>query len=80
MKSGQMFGFTLPQLLALLAGTFATVAQAQAITPEGRWLTEDKSGVVEVYRCGDGGLCGRLVWFRIKPAAGTVASVTRIPF
>ena len=63
-----MFGFTLPQLLALLAGTFATMADAQAITPEGRWLTEDKSGVVEVYRCGDHDLCGRLMWFRMKPA------------
>jgi uncharacterized protein (DUF2147 family) len=23
--------------------------------------------VVEIYRCADGALCGRLVWFRIKP-------------
>jgi uncharacterized protein (DUF2147 family) len=35
--------------------------------PEGRWLTQGKSGVVEIYRCGDGALCGRLVWYRIKP-------------
>jgi uncharacterized protein (DUF2147 family) len=67
MKSGGTFGFALLQLLALLTGTFATMANAQAITPEGRWLTEDKSGVIEIYRCGAGELCGRLAWFRIKP-------------
>jgi uncharacterized protein (DUF2147 family) len=66
MKSGGSVGFAL-LLLALLAGTSARLADAQATTPEGRWLTEDKSGVIEIYRCGDRGLCGRLIWFRMKP-------------
>jgi len=36
-------------------------------SPEGRWLTEKKNGVVEIFRCSGGDvLCGRLVWFRLK--------------
>ena len=53
-------------LLALLLLT-ATIAAEAAGGVEGRWLTHGKSGVVEIYGCGDGTLCGRLVWFRIKP-------------
>ena len=53
-------------LLALLLLT-ATIAAEAAGGVEGRWLTQGKSGVVEIYGCGDGTLCGRLVWFRIKP-------------
>src|SRR5205823_10534310 len=37
-------------------------------SPEGRWLTEKKNGVVQIFRCSGGDvLCGRLVWFRLKP-------------
>ena len=37
-------------------------------SPEGRWLTEKKNGIVEIFRCAGGDvLCGRLVWFRLKP-------------
>jgi uncharacterized protein (DUF2147 family) len=32
---------------------------------EGKWLTEGKSAIVEIFRCGSDDLCGRLVWFRI---------------
>ena len=48
-----------------LAGLWLALAAgpARAETPEGRWLTPDKGGVVEVYRCGDA-MCGRLAWFR----------------
>jgi uncharacterized protein (DUF2147 family) len=49
--------------VAFVAAVAAAGAQAQ--TPEGRWLTEAKDGVVELYRCGDA-LCGRLVWFRMR--------------
>jgi uncharacterized protein (DUF2147 family) len=31
----------------------------------GRWLTEDREGVVEMFRC-ENALCGRLVWLK-KP-------------
>ena len=46
----------------LLVGT-AAAAQG----PEGRWLTEKKGAIVEITRCTDGLLCGKLVWFR-QPA------------
>ena len=43
-------------------------AAAQTDSPLGTWLTEKKSGIVELYRCNNGDtLCGRLVWFKIKP-------------
>jgi uncharacterized protein (DUF2147 family) len=52
----------LTALVAIAAGSVRG-----APTVEGRWLTQGKSGVVEIYRCADGSLCGRLAWFRIKP-------------
>ncbi len=30
----------------------------------GRWLTEDHRGVIDIERCDDGELCGRLIWFQ----------------
>lgn len=53
--------------LLILLGVSAGAA-AQVPAPEqvlGRWLTESKRGVVEIYRCGDA-LCGKLVWL-IQP-------------
>ena len=48
-------------IVALVAG-FAAVHVTQAGGPEGRWLTQKKDGVVEIYRCADA-VCGRLLWF-----------------
>src|SRR5436305_14492041 len=48
-------------LLTTSAATWSAVAEL----PEGRWLTQVNSGVVESYRCSDA-LCGRLVWFRMQ--------------
>ena len=47
----------------------ATIAATQpGPSAEGRWLTEKKNGIVEIFRCSGGDtLCGRLLWFRIKP-------------
>jgi uncharacterized protein (DUF2147 family) len=57
----------MPFMLLLSAAATASAA-AQSVSPEGNWLTEKKSGIVEIYRCtGDDTLCGRLVWFQIKP-------------
>jgi uncharacterized protein (DUF2147 family) len=53
-------------IAVLLCG--AVGASAQAPPPQkllGRWLTETKRGVVEIYACGDH-VCGRLVWL-IEP-------------
>jgi uncharacterized protein (DUF2147 family) len=47
---------------------FGAMQAASVAAPSvpGRWLTENKSGVVEIFPCGDQ-LCGKLAWFRIKP-------------
>lgn len=47
----------------MLAIALTAARAARAEGPEGRWLTQDKDGVVEVYRCGDA-LCGRLLRFQ----------------
>jgi uncharacterized protein (DUF2147 family) len=52
---------------ALIATSVAAAAGARAGAAEGRWLTQEKSAVVEIYRCGENALCGRLVWLRMKP-------------
>ena len=56
-------------ILVALGATFFANTATPGSSPEGSWLTEKKSGIVEVFRCsaGDDELCGRLVWFRIKP-------------
>ncbi|HUI34366.1 MAG TPA: DUF2147 domain-containing protein [Stellaceae bacterium] len=52
----------------VLLQTAALAATAKTGGPLGTWLTEKKSGIVEIYRCADSdALCGRLVWFKIKP-------------
>ena len=53
-------------LLMLLAAS--SIASAAPGVPLGTWLTEKKDGIVEIYRCADSDvLCGKLVWFKIKP-------------
>src|SRR5437868_1167642 len=52
---------------ALIAAMVPSGAYARQDGAEGRWLTQGKSAVVEIYPCGDVALCGRLVWFRIEP-------------
>jgi len=56
---------TLVAAMAVLLTAFTSVRVARAGPPEGRWLTQDEGGVVEVYRCGDA-FCGRLIWFRMQ--------------
>jgi len=55
-------------ILLLLGGLALIGAGVPSRPPEGDWLTEKKSGIIEIYRCTGGDtLCGRLVWFRIDP-------------
>jgi len=59
------------QVFRVLLVAFCAVALAAATqpgaSPEGRWLTQRKHGIIEIYRCGgDGTLCGRLVWFTVE--------------
>jgi uncharacterized protein (DUF2147 family) len=52
---------------ALLALVSPSAAAGSGEALEGRWLTQGQSAVVEIYGCGDGAVCGRLLWFRMKP-------------
>jgi uncharacterized protein (DUF2147 family) len=62
-----MHGFA-AVIIVLLGATVATGAAAADPSPEGFWLTADKSGIIEIYRCADdGNLCGRLASFSINP-------------
>jgi uncharacterized protein (DUF2147 family) len=54
--------------LVLITMALASAAGASERRVEGLWLTQGKSGVVEIYRCSESVLCGRLVWFRVEPS------------
>jgi uncharacterized protein (DUF2147 family) len=53
---------------AVIGAALVLMADARPEPVEGRWLTEPKTAVVEILRCGGGSLCGRLLWFRMKPS------------
>jgi uncharacterized protein (DUF2147 family) len=60
LKQGWLAAFALGLAAAAAGSTFA-----QQSTPIlGRWLTENRDGVVELYPCA-GKLCGRLVWMKV---------------
>ena len=54
-------------MVVLLLALCRAVCAASGVSPEGRWWTEKKDAIVEIYRCGSDTLCGKLLWFRIKP-------------
>ena len=47
-----------------LAAAVLLAAGAAHADPRGVWLTEGGKSHVEVYDCGGGRLCGRIVWLR----------------
>lgn len=52
------------------AGLLILPLSAQAASPiTGRWVTQSKDGVVEVYPCGEH-ICGKLSKFLVNPPAG----------
>ncbi len=52
------------------AGLLMLPLSAQAASPiTGRWVTQSKDGVVEVYSCGEH-ICGKLSKFLVNPPAG----------
>ena len=59
----------------ILGAAMIVAAAAPGQSIEGRWLTEKKSGIVEIYRCAGDALCGKLVWVRIKPDDKNQAAV-----
>ena len=60
------------------AGILMLPLSAQAASPiTGRWVTQSKDGVVEVYPCGEN-ICGKLSKFLVNPPAGPGAGVTAV--
>jgi len=58
----------LKPIILSLGAVLVLGASPMPPSPEGYWLTEKKSGIIEVFPCPDGdALCGRIAWFRIKP-------------
>ena len=57
-------------LLAFLALS-TTIAVGGPVSPEGRWLTEDGGGVVDIAPCGEA-LCGRIIGLSDWPTNGDV--------
>jgi uncharacterized protein (DUF2147 family) len=56
--------------LAVLAAATLLAFSAQAAVPiTGRWVTQSKEGLVEVYECG-GAICGKLAKFLVTPPGG----------
>lgn len=54
----------------MVAAAILTAVPAQAAAPiSGRWITQSKDGVVEIYQCGEA-YCGKFAKFLIMPAAG----------
>jgi uncharacterized protein (DUF2147 family) len=63
----------------MIAAAICTAIPAQAAAPiSGRWVTQSKDGVVEVYECG-AALCGKLVKFLVTPPAGAGAKDVNNP-
>ncbi len=54
-----------------LAVALALATSAQAAAPvTGKWVTQSKDGVVEIYECG-ATICGKLAKFLVPPPNGT---------
>lgn len=54
-----------------ILATVAIATSAQAAAPiTGRWVTQEKDGVVEIYACGDS-MCGKLAKFLKTPPGGS---------
>jgi uncharacterized protein (DUF2147 family) len=63
----------------MIAAAICAAIPAQAAAPiSGRWITQSKDGVVEVYQCG-AALCGKLVKFLVNPPAGAGAKDVNNP-
>jgi uncharacterized protein (DUF2147 family) len=56
-----------------LTAAIALSASAQAAAPvTGKWITQSKDGVVEIYQCG-ATICGKIAKFLVMPPAGAGA-------
>lgn len=58
------------RIIAVSLAIAALATSAQAAAPiTGRWVTQEKDGVVEIYACGDS-ICGKLSKFLKAPPGG----------
>jgi len=60
---------SLKMSLAMATAAFAAFSVQAAAPITGRWVTQRKDGVVEIYQCG-AQICGRLAKFLVMPPAG----------
>jgi len=49
-------------LFAFLGFSLAASAHAEPLDVNGLWMTQSKTGLVEIKDCGNGTPCGKLVW------------------
>jgi uncharacterized protein (DUF2147 family) len=64
--------FSGKQWLALAAATILSTSVQAAAPITGRWVTQSKDGVVEIYPCGTT-ICGKIAKFLVTPPAGNGA-------
>lgn len=57
------------KLLAIAAVALSTMSAQAAAPITGRWVTQSKDGVVEIYQCG-ALICGKLAKFLVPPPNG----------
>jgi uncharacterized protein (DUF2147 family) len=63
---------------ALVATVLLSVSAQAAAPVTGRWVTESKDGVVEIYQCGTT-ICGKLAKFLVPPPNGVGQKDTNNP-
>jgi uncharacterized protein (DUF2147 family) len=57
---------------ALVAATLLATSVQAAAPVTGKWVTQSKDGVVEIYQCG-ATICGKIAKFLVMPPAGAGA-------
>jgi uncharacterized protein (DUF2147 family) len=57
---------------ALVAATLLATSVQAAAPVTGKWVTQSKDGVVEIYQCG-ATICGKITKFLVMPPAGAGA-------
>lgn len=63
---------------ALAATAFLSISASAAAPVTGRWVTQSKDGVVEIYECG-ATICGKIAKFLVTPPSGPGAKDVNNP-
>ena len=68
-----------PKLIAGLSAIIILASSTYAAAPvTGRWITQEKNAVVEIYPCG-ATICGKIAKFLVIPPAGVGAKDVKNP-